>query len=123
MCRGLAISTINQLTLRPETVPWTTRPMSSGVHSMRKLANLAALLLLLGGGPAFGFDYARYQPADLDALLAEHRPRSGIDLHGVRLLKLKVALVGYGEACETSALKKSLDTAGVAIDLATHPIT
>jgi hypothetical protein len=97
--------------------------MLSGVTSMRKLANLAAILLLLGCGHAFGFDYARYQAADLDALLAEHRPRSGIDLHGVRPLRLKVALVAYGEVCETSVLKKSLDTAGITIDLATHPIT
>src|SRR4051812_6644975 len=101
MCRAFAISTVNQLTLRPETVPWPARPMLSGVTSMRKLANLAAILLLLGCGHAFGFDYARYQAADLDALLAEHRPRSGIDLHGVRPLRLKVALVAYGEVCET----------------------
>jgi len=89
---------------------------------MRKLANLAAMVLWLGCQPAFGFDYERYQATDLDALLTQSRPRSGLDLHGTRPLKLRVTLVAYGESCETFSLKTSLKMAGVVVD-EQHPVT
>jgi hypothetical protein len=89
---------------------------------MRKLANFAAMVLLLGCPPALGFDFARYQTTDLDALMGA-RPRSGLDLYGPRPLKLRVTLVSYAEACETASLKISLDMTGVVMDHDAHPVT
>lgn len=81
--------------------------------SVRKLFNIAVLVVLLGSPSAWGFDYTRYEATDLDALMAQPRPRSGVDIYPVRPLKLKVTLVSYAEGCLTSLLDKSMITAGV----------
>jgi hypothetical protein len=63
--------------------------------------------------PAFGFDYGRYEAADLDALLARKRPQSGLDLYPASALKLTVTLASYAAPCQTGLLKKSMTMAGV----------
>ena len=80
---------------------------------MHKLEIFAVLVVLLGGSPALGFDFARYQAADLDALMTQRRPRSGIDLYAAQPLKLRVVLVSYAERCDVGMLKKSLVVSGV----------
>jgi hypothetical protein len=79
----------------------------------RSLFSIAALVVLLGSPAARGFDYTRYEAADLDGLMAQPRPRSGVDIYRTRPLKLKVTLVSYAEGCLTSLLNKSMITAGV----------
>ena len=86
---------------------------------MRKLATLATLaaLLLLGAArPASAFDYARYQVTDLDQLIAQKRPKAGVDLYPARPLKLRVALAGYAESCESALLKQSMVMADIPQD-------
>lgn len=79
----------------------------------RKLFNIGALVVLLGSPVAWGFDYTRYEAIDLDALMAQPRPRSGVDIYQARPLKLKVTLVSYAEGCLTSLLNKSMIKAGM----------
>jgi hypothetical protein len=50
--------------------------------------SLAVAFLMLAMPPAFGFDDARYHTADLDQLLAQRRPRSGVDLYPALALKV-----------------------------------
>jgi hypothetical protein len=76
------------------------------------ILQIAALVILLGSPSVLAFDYTRYEPADLDALLAQSRPSSGIDIYRGRPLKLKVTLVSYAEGCLTSVLKKSMIKGG-----------
>lgn len=83
---------------------------------MRKIASLVAFVVLLGLPPAWGFDYARYQVTDLDALMTQPRPARGVDIHPALPLKLTVTLVSYAEACETGLLRKTMLTAGIAKD-------
>jgi murein DD-endopeptidase MepM/ murein hydrolase activator NlpD len=92
--------------------------LTSPRRSLRKLAGFAALVVLLGSSSASAFDYARYQATDLDALMAEPRPRAGVDLYPARPLKLAVTLVSYPKACETRDLKKFMITAGIPKDQA-----
>jgi murein DD-endopeptidase MepM/ murein hydrolase activator NlpD len=66
--------------------------------------------------PAFGFDYARYQAADLDQLLAQRRPRSGIDLYPALPLKLTASIIAYGEPCPTGLLARTMLAAGIPQD-------
>jgi hypothetical protein len=80
---------------------------------MLKLASVAALVVLVGFRPAFGFDFTRYDATDLDVLMAQRRPSSGMDIYPARPLKLRVALVNYGEGCESALLKKAMVAAGV----------
>jgi hypothetical protein len=82
-------------------------------RSARKLFNIGALVVLLGSPSAWAFDYTRYEATDLDVLMAQPRPRSGVDIYRTRPLKLKVTLVSYAEGCLTSLLNKSMITAGV----------
>jgi peptidase M23-like protein len=63
--------------------------------------------------PAYGFDYGRYEAADLDALLARKRPQSGLDLYAASALKLTVTLASYAAPCQTGLLRKSMTMAGV----------
>ena len=83
---------------------------------MRKPATLAAALLLGGALPAWAFDYARYQVTDLDQLMAQKRPKAGVDLYPARPMKLKVALAGYAEGCESGLLKRSMVMAEIPKD-------
>ena len=82
-----------------------------------RLAGVVAAVVLFGALPAWSFDYARYQAADLDELLAQPRPAKGVDIYPARPLRLDVTLVSYAENCPTALLKKTMVTAGVAKDL------
>jgi murein DD-endopeptidase MepM/ murein hydrolase activator NlpD len=75
---------------------------------------LAVAVVMLGFPPAWGFDYARYQPTDLDALMAQPRPARGVDIHPALPLKLEVTLLSYAEGCRTELLKKTMITGGFA---------
>jgi hypothetical protein len=81
--------------------------------SARKPFNIAAIVFLLGSSSAWSFDYARYQPADLDTVMAQARPRSGFDAYRARPLKLKVTLASYSQSCLTSLLNKAMITGGI----------
>jgi hypothetical protein len=83
---------------------------------MRKPAILAAVLLLVGTVQALGFDYARYEATDLDTLMAQRRPKAGVDLHPALPMKLKVALVAYAEGCESGLLKRTMLMADIPKD-------
>jgi len=83
---------------------------------MRKFSSLVAAIVLLGMPQAWGFDYARYQASDLDALLTQPRPARGIDIHPALPLKLTVTLVSYAEGCQTELLRKAMLMAGIAKD-------
>jgi hypothetical protein len=104
--------------LRIVDAPFPSRSLVSSLltawrGSARKLFNIAVLVVLLGSPSAWGFDYTRYEATDLDALMAQPRPRSGVDIYQTRPLKLKVTLISYAEGCLTSLLNKSMITAGV----------
>jgi hypothetical protein len=86
----------------------------SCLFSLRVVLCAPSLVLMLAGPPAAAFDYARYQAADLDELLARKRPSSGVDLYPGIPLKLTLALVAYGEPCQTGMLLKSMTVAGFA---------
>jgi hypothetical protein len=87
-------------------------PLAAWRRSAQKGLEIAALAVLLGSPPAWAFDYTRYEPTDFDALLAQPRPRSGVDIYRALPLKLKVTLVAYAEGCPTALLKKSMITGG-----------
>lgn len=83
---------------------------------MHKPAILAAVLLLVGTVQALGFDYARYEATDLDTLMAQRRPKAGVDLRPALPMKLKVALVAYAEGCESGLLKRTMLMADIPKD-------
>jgi hypothetical protein len=66
--------------------------------------HLAIGLVALVATPAFTFDFARYQAADLDDILAQRRPQTGLDLNGAKPLRLEVKLVSYGETCAVQTI-------------------
>ena len=72
------------------------------------IAGLAALL----AAPALAFDYARYKDADLDDVLAQPRPKTGVDLNGSKPLRLEVVLVSYEEACAIQTLQSTMRMQG-----------
>jgi len=84
---------------------------------MRNLVSLAVILFLVGILPAFAFDYARYEAADLDDLMAQRRPRAGVDLHPALPHRLQVTLVSYAEGCRTEFVKRTMVMASIAKDL------
>jgi hypothetical protein len=75
-------------------------------------ARLAAILLLLSAVQAWGFDYARYQASDLDELIAQKRPQTGVDIHPGRPHRFTARLVRYGEPCQTGMLKRAMIVGG-----------
>jgi len=85
-------------------------------HQCASLPPLAALFVLGGALPAEAFDYARYQVTDLDQLMARKRPKAGVDLYPARPMKLKVALAGYAEGCESGLVKRSMVMADIPKD-------
>jgi len=71
--------------------------------ALRRL-RLAIGLVALAATPALAFDFARYQAADLDDILARPRPQTGLDLNGAKPLRLEVKLVSYGETCAVQTI-------------------
>src|SRR5262249_48348013 len=74
------------------------------LRGLRVAVGLAAL----GVAPALSFDFARYQPADLDDILAQPRPRTGLDLHRAEPVRLEVKLVSYEETCPVEAIRPTM---------------
>ena len=70
--------------------------------------HLAAMLVALAATPALAFDFARYQAADLDEILAKPRPQSGLDLYQANPLRLEVKLISYGETCAVQAIPQTM---------------
>lgn len=79
--------------------------------ALRRL-RLAIALVALIATPAFAFDFARYQAADLDGILAQPRPKSGLDLNDAKPLRLEVKLVSYGETCAVQAIPLAMRMLG-----------
>src|SRR6185437_11293835 len=67
--------------------------------------------------PALAFDYARYQPADLDDILAQPRPKTGLDLNGAKALRIEVTLVSYEERCAVDAVPQTMRMMGFAKEM------
>ena len=65
---------------------------------------------------AQGFDYARYQPVDLDELIARKRPADGADLYRAVPMKITVRPAAYGEPCPVGFLKKTMQMMGSPLD-------
>jgi len=74
------------------------------VAAALRRVHLAIGLVALVATPAFTFDFARYQAADLDDILAQRRPQTGLDLNGAKPLRLEVKLVSYGETCAVQTI-------------------
>jgi hypothetical protein len=73
---------------------------------------MAAALSLAATAAAWGFDFARYQEADLDDLLEAKRPKSGADIYPAPPYKITVDLVSYGERCSAAYLKTAMRMGG-----------
>ncbi|GKQ49171.1 M23 family metallopeptidase [Bradyrhizobium sp. Ce-3] len=76
------------------------------------IAGLAALVAV----PALAFDYARYKDADLDDMLAQPRPKTGMDLGGAKPYRLEVTLVSYEETCAVQLVPASMRMLGFTQD-------
>src|SRR5215471_10605573 len=77
-----------------------------------KIAYSLAIAVSLYASSVQGFDYSRYQAADLDKILEQPRPDSGVDLAGERL-KIIGTLSAYGEPCNTFFLKEAMLMGGI----------
>jgi hypothetical protein len=82
----------------------------------RRSVILAVVVVLSAIAQAFGFNFERYQPADLDTLLAQRRPAKGVDLYPALPLKLTVTLAGYGENCQTDLVMRAMRMSGAPKD-------
>jgi hypothetical protein len=58
--------------------------------------------------PAFAFDFARYQAADLDDILAQPRPQTGLDLNDAKPLRIEVKLVSHSETCAVQSIPPAM---------------
>ena len=76
------------------------------------IAGLAVLL----AAPALAFDYARYKTADLDDLLAQPRPKTGVDLNDAKPYRLEVTLVSYEETCAVQSVAATMRMMGFTPD-------
>ncbi|GLH81154.1 hypothetical protein SSBR45G_60630 [Bradyrhizobium sp. SSBR45G] len=71
-----------------------------------------AFAVMVGSPAAAEFNYARYQEASLDELLALPRPANGVDIKAGAPLKLEVTLVNAGGSCETGFLRRAMTMTG-----------
>jgi len=97
--------------------------IGGNVMRTSKFAFLATGLILFSALKALGFDYASYRPADLDEVIEQRRPTSGIDIYPGLLLKITVALTSYAEPCNVGVLKDSMIVTGLKNWIETVPIT
>jgi hypothetical protein len=81
--------------------------------AVRRL-RLALGLVALVATPAFAFDFARYQPTDLDDILARPRPKTGLDLYSAKPFRLEVKLVSYEETCAVQTIPLAMRMLGFA---------
>jgi len=82
----------------------------AAVRRMRLVIGLVALIAT----PALAFDFARYQAADLDDILAKPRPQTGLDLYGAKPFRLMVKLVSYEETCAVQTIPLAMRMLGFA---------
>lgn len=80
-----------------------------------RLSAAASLLLILpGAATAAPFDYARYQPADLDVLARRKPPLGlGVDVSPMRSVRFDVTLVAQAAPCPVKVLKWAMRTSGI----------
>jgi hypothetical protein len=105
-------------------VPWDreTRGPHSAVAPLRSVGGnlrtylMAAVLSLAATAAAWGFDFARYQEADLDDILAEPRPETGFDVIPGTPYRLTVDLTSYAAACDARFLKMAMMAVGIRKD-------
>jgi hypothetical protein len=74
---------------------------------------IAAMLPLMAAtglsvSESFGFDYGRYQAADLDDIIAQKRPATGADVFRALPYRMTVTLSSYAEPCNATFLKRSM---------------
>jgi len=80
----------------------------------RGFAAFALLMLGLMTDSASTFDYARYQPEDLDALIARKPPAGrGADVFPVKSVRFDVTLAAAATPCQTRFLKWAMLTSGI----------
>jgi hypothetical protein len=76
----------------------------------------AAMLVASAGLPvsqSWGFDYGRYQAADLDDIIAQKRPATGADVFRALPYRMTVTLSSYAEPCNATFLKRSMIMMGI----------
>jgi hypothetical protein len=89
-----------------------------------KIACSVVIAASLYASSVHGFDYSRYQPAELDEIIAQLRPKSGVDILAQTRLKIIGTLMAYGEPCDTGFLKKAMSMGGTPQSfIETVPIT
>jgi hypothetical protein len=79
----------------------------------RKIGWAVAIATSFYASSAHGFDYSRYQAADLDEIIEQPRPKSGADILAEARLKIIGTLMAYGEPCNTGFLKKAMSMGGI----------
>ncbi|WP_156908484.1 hypothetical protein [Bradyrhizobium murdochi] len=62
--------------------------------------------------PALAFDFCRYQAADLDDVLAQRHPQTGLDLYRATPLRLEFKLVSYEETCAVQSIPLAMRMLG-----------
>jgi hypothetical protein len=77
-----------------------------------RLVLLTGLLALTFASIASAFDYTKYQPMDLDAILSWKRPASGVDLYS-HTYRFDVRLVSAGQPCDARLLKTAMRMLGL----------
>ncbi len=84
------------------------------VRALVRLTGLAIFLILFGVTAAGAFDYARYEPADLDAIAARKPPAgNGVDVFPVKSLRFDVTLVAPAAPCANNFPKWAMLTSGI----------
>lgn len=85
--------------------------LKTRVAARLRLSIIAVLAALLAA-PVLAFDYTRYKPTDLDDLLAQPRPKSGVDLNQAKPYWLEVTLTSYEETCAVQAIESTMRMQG-----------
>lgn len=62
---------------------------------------------------AWAFNFSQYKHADLDEILKQPRPQTGVTLVAPQKLMLDVSLISYADDCDTGALKTMMVMQGI----------
>ena len=65
---------------------------------------------------ASAFDYSRYEPGDLDAMVRRVRPETGADIFQPRNYRLVVRLEKHAQECDGRFMKMAMKTVGIPPD-------
>jgi hypothetical protein len=65
-----------------------------------------------GGRTTGNFDYARYEATELDEVIEQARPQTGVNIYPGLPLKIATTLVSYGEPCNADFLKRAMMMGG-----------